>query len=172
MWYNRPATGRVKIWMQDIICQNPNGTLRLMFSQGILHFLKARMQRSFGLSFHEEAATKICSPKKVFCTCYQSPWKTPVKEFSCSKGASKRLATLLKNEKPLHIFIQVFDHKCRERILLSTVIFNTENIKRDRDERKFSVVVTVNLTKQVLNQTLKINCKVLLVPTKFSKMLL
>ena len=161
MWYNRPAPGMVKIWMQDIICQNPNGTLRLIFWQGILHFLKARMQRSFGLSFHEEAATKICSPKTVFCTCYQSPWKTPVNEFSCSKGASKRRTTLLKNEKPY-----------RERILLSMVIFNAENIKRDRNERKFSVVVTVNLTKQVLNQTLKINCKVLLVPTKFSKMLL
>ena len=47
-----------------------------------------------------------------------------------------------------------------------------QKILQGRNERKFSIVVTVNLTKQILNQTLKINCKVLLVPTKFLKMLL
>ena len=38
--------------------------------------------------------------------------------------------------------------------------------------RTFSIVVTVNLSWHVFNQTLKRSCKALLVPTKILKMLL
>ena len=47
-----------------------------------------------GLRFSVEAATKRCSSKYVFCTCFQTPWNIPVKEFRFGKGAGKRFAAL------------------------------------------------------------------------------
>ena len=38
-------------------------------------------RKTASLRFYAEAATKCCSSKKVFCTCFKNPWNIFMKEF-------------------------------------------------------------------------------------------